>query len=232
MENISSTLEAFNLDTSGFSRLSHSLTDLHVGELRAIVESVCNGVEIPVHENERVNSMTMRYALVDAFREGRENINGNDLSLAQEKALNTAKKNGALNKSTLGGVSTLDDPSEDSEKPRKKRNPNTYPTIKRMVEGNPEASKDEIVAKAMDQLVVTEGTAGQYYSKARRELGLSTGQRGRKASNLFPTMLELVREHHETSDRETIIEMAVEQGIKQGTAVAYYYKALKTIEDE
>ncbi len=233
MENITATLEAFNLNTSSLIRLPHSLADLHLGELKAIVESITDA-DIPVHDNDRVNSMTMRYAIVDAFKDGRDVISNYDLSLAQQKAINTAQKNGSLNgASSLGGVSTLSETSETaSNAPKRTRNRNTYPSIKRLVENAPEASKDEIVEQAIEQLNVSDTTAVQYFYKARRELGMGTGKRGRKGSNLFPAMLELVREHGDTHDRDDIVQMAIDKGIKAGTATAYYYKAVKTLESE
>lgn len=232
MEGLNPTLEAFNLDTSGYSRLSHSLTDLHFGELQSIVETISNGAELPVHENERVNNMTLRYAIVEAFRNGRDAVTEDDLKQAQERALGTAEKLGTFRISVMAEEANPETPENASDEPKRRRNANNYPSVKRMVESSPDAEKDEIVERAVKELGVRENTAMQYFYKARRELGLKTGKKGKKASDLFPTMLDLVRQNRDSLDREQIVDMAVDKGIKKGTAVAYYYKAIKTLNEE
>lgn len=231
MSVINENLEAFNLNTSSRTRLVQSMNEIHEGELESIVKSMANSdLTIPHHDNNRVNTLTLRYAVVTAFENGQDRISDADMQSAYDRALDFASKNGTLNVSNLDAITIEgENAAEGAEQAgKRKRNPNLYPSIKRMVEASPDAEKSEIVEQAVERFAADEGTATNYFYKARKELGLkNNGRRGRKGSGIYGKMVELINENTALV-RDEIVALAVERGIKEGTANAYYSKIINS----
>jgi len=230
---ITESLEAFDLNVTSKVRLAQSMNDVHFGELESIVKTMTRD-EIPYHENSRVNNAILRYAIMGAFENNRDSITSEDLQSAHDRAVTLITRNGTLAESSFNEDApqhTLE-PSSDAPQPtaKRKRNPNLYPSIRRMVEASPDAEKDTIVQQAMDKYGAEDGTATNYYYKARKELGLkNNGKRGRKSSNLYPMILELVKNNLDKSRKE-LVALAVEEDVKPATANVYVGKALKELE--
>lgn len=233
MNSINSIFEDFGLSATNRIRLAEELSLLHDGELQSIVQSF-SSVDIPVYDNEKVNNLTKRYALIRAFETGAESITEEDMTWAHEKASAFAMKHGtfSVKSDAITENSEVSTASQNDSTPSKRtRNPKLYPAIKRLVRASSEASKETITEQVEELFPGTvEGTIVMYYYKARKELGLkNAGKRGRKASKVYPTVLELVKTNLKL-ERKELVELAVASGVNESTANVYVGKAMKELE--
>lgn len=226
---ISSILEDFGLNTASKIRLAEELSQMHDGELQSIIQSF-SGTTIPTHDNGKVNSLTMRYAVVNAFESGADGINDEDMENALARAVSFAERSGTFS-INVDSVDSVEGSENDSEPSKRTRNPKLYPTIERLVQASPDATKEQITEQVLEIFPGTvEGTIVMYYYKARKDQGLkNNGKRGRKASKVYPTVLELVKANP-GMDRKELIELAVAEGVNESTANVYVGKALKELE--
>lgn len=180
MNTITQELKDFGFESVNGVRLAQELGETSSGKLRNLFKNQWSDDSV-LTDNDRVNSMLIRYSIVDAINQGLDHLTDEVILAAAEKA------NGLAN--SLGTFKIeepeLEEGEEGSESVRKAakrtRNPDLYPRIKSLVAQSPDASRDEIVARALKELDTNEGTATMYFYKARKELGLkNNGKRGRK----------------------------------------------------
>lgn len=218
-------LESFNILNNGRTRISQSLNDLHVGEMESIIRAMSSDT-ILSHDNFKVNTLFMKYVIMNAFDKGLDAVNEQDMQNAMQQAISTAEKNGTFS-IVADDVSTIETSETPPEAPTRKRDASLYPRVLRLVEASPEASKDEIIKQVQSN--ADEGTLVNYFYKARKELGLkNNGKRGRRKSNAYPTVLKLVKENA-GQDRKTLVQLAIDAGINASTANVYVGKALKEL---
>lgn len=179
MNTISAELTAFGFENASHIRLSQELGEAAPSKLNNLFSTLWTDKSV-LTDNDRVNRMIIRYAIIEAINAGADNLTDEIITLAKEKAGVLA---GTLGTYKIEEPEMVDE--DDNEVPaaagKRTRNPDLYPRIKSLVGQYPEALKDEIVATVLDELDTNEGTATMYYYKARKELGLkNNGKRGRK----------------------------------------------------
>jgi len=180
MNTISEELKAFGFESTSGIRLAQELGESSTGKLKNLFTNQWDDVSV-LTDNERVNGMMIRYAIVDAINQGLDHLTDEVIQSARERANGLANKMGTFKIEE----SELEEGEEGSESVRKggkrTRNPELFPRIKSMVSQSPDATRDEIVARALKELDTNEGTATMYFYKARKELGLkNNGKRGRR----------------------------------------------------
>jgi hypothetical protein len=173
--NIADRLADYGFENPSIIRITQELGESSYNTLSRIFNDLWQGEAL--EENERVNRMIIRYALLEGLKTKAESLTEEIISSAREKALNLANTIG-----TFKIEEKLEAPESVSVTPKRTRNPDLYPQIKKLVRNAPDAPRDEIVAQIVEEFGANEGTATMYFYKARKELGLkNNGKRGRKA---------------------------------------------------
>jgi hypothetical protein len=184
--------------------------------------------------NENMHQLTLSYALVDAFENDRQVITQDDVDRAFERAAkfsesmvrgSSKKPDEPKDDETVSGSENVQKPAQ-----KRKRSKTLMPNVKAVVSDNPKAETDELIELIQKREPnAKEGTIRAYISNARKELGLSTGKRGRKPSNLYPSIKTMVQDNPDATADE-IVERAVNEiDCKPNTARAYYSKAKKEL---
>lgn len=175
---IATELNDFGFETSSNIHVSKELGESSLNTLERLFSNLWKGESV-LGDNDRVNSMVIRYAILEGLKNGSESIDESLIQIAKDKAAKLADTMGTFNIQ----VEEVEEGSETTVKEGKRtRNPDLYPQIKNMVASSPDAPRDEIVAKVVEEMGAKEGTATMYFYKARKELGLkNNGKRGRKA---------------------------------------------------
>ena len=170
-----------------------ALRALREHEIEALWPIVEDFMQAPIgidFANERMHSLTLSYAIVDAFHNGNDYIDQNAIDTAFKKAAAPADMM-AIDGSTRPDPErepdsiTVSDDGSVQVKAKRKRDRGLQPLIEQLVQDNPNAQGAEIVEMVQrDKPDAVEGTIKVYYSKARKAMGLPTiGKRGRQAKN-------------------------------------------------
>ncbi len=182
MNTIAQELAAFGYENNSAVRLAQELGESSTGKLKNLFTNMWDDTTV-MSVNDRVNSMLIRYAFVDAVQQGLDHLTDEVIQNARERANGLATSLGTFN--IREEELEQEEGEQGSESVRKggkrTRNPELFPRIKSMVAQSPDATRDEIVARALKELDTNEGTATMYFYKARKELGLkNNGKRGRR----------------------------------------------------
>lgn len=225
-------------DTSG--KLVGELKTQTPDSLWPLVEDFSNGKPIGLNGcNELMHSLTLQYALVEAFSNDRDSITQADIDTAQERAAKLAESmsRGSSTRDDAAVEPIYDDEGEEVAAPvKRKRDPGLYPMILSLVEENMKATPDEILTMVRKSKPnVNESTVKVYYSKARSELNLpKIGKRGRKGSGIYGKIKTLI-EANPDAERAEMIERILAEVTKPdgspvpvGTAQAYYSKVMNS----
>ena len=219
------------------ARLAEELAGENPDALWPMLEEFTQGKPIGMDSpNEMMHTLTLRGALVNAFKECRDTITQEDVDAARDRAAKTA------NMLRRNGATRTDDPdyntveNEDGEtvaKPKKrKRDTTLMPLIERTVEDNAEKANEDILAMVMKERPnAKENTVRAYISKARSNLGLKVkgAKRGRKSSGIYEKIKGMIEDNPDTPRKEMIERIVNELDAKEGTAQAYYSKAKKEL---
>ena len=223
---VTTELSDFGFEATSIIKMSNALGESNFATLRTIFNRLWKGND-PFTDNERVDSIMIRYAIIEAMKHEADEIDQTMLDYAKTKTENLAKILGTMNIQE----SEMDQESDSvttSTTSAKKRNPKLYPAILRLVTNNREAEKEEIESMLAEQVPnVDSGTFTNYFYKARRELGIkTTGKRGRKSSGKIEAVRKIMTENPNASRKE-LVELCEQAGINPSTATVYICKVSK-----
>lgn len=220
------------------SRVPEKLSQTDPETLWLVVEDFSEGKPIGMQSpNEKAHQLTLSYALFNAYENDELTITQEDIDRAAERAKSTMERmvKGSYSKADTPKTDDGDSSSETGSKPTKsrKRSKTLMPNVKAVVQDNTNAETDdliELIQKREPQ--AAENTIRAYISKARKELGLATGKRGRKPSKLYPTIKSTVQDNPDATVDEVgeVVSKALDKEINPNTLLAYYNKARKELD--
>lgn len=182
MNTIAQELKAFGFENGSTVRLSQELGETSSGKLRNLFSNVWDDISV-LTDNDHVNRMLIRYAVVDAIKNGQDFLTAEMVEAAKVKADGLANTLGTykIQEEEIEPEESEEGTERVSKGAKRTRNPELYPRVKSLVAASPDAHRDEIVARVVKELDTNEGTATMYFYKARKELGLkNNGKRGRR----------------------------------------------------
>lgn len=164
-------LEAFrkyHVSETNKSKAIQRLRELPPSALKIIADSLADEV-IKVEGNRNLQHLTLKYFIITQFFE----IEKLTIKESKEKAIKLMEglANGSSTRPDIEPEINEEGEVINNPKPRRgRRNSGTYDFVLDLVRENPEASREEIIEKAVDQLEVAKNTAMVYFYKAKKEL--------------------------------------------------------------
>lgn len=219
------------------SRVPEKLSQTDPETLWLVVEDFSEGKPIGMDSpNEKAHQLTLSYALFNAYESDSLTITQDDIDRAAERASGTMERmvKGSSTKADDAPVENDNGSIAAADAPKKrKRSKTLMPNVEAVVKDNPDADTDELIELIQKREPNSaENTIRSYISKARTELGLSTGKRGRKPSKLYPTIKTTVQDNPDASVDEVgkLAESTLGKDINPNTLLAYYNKAHKELD--